>query len=102
MPPVFLSPNTTVLDCGAGCTGLGVFHREGPKLRCVHSAAESLPIGPVNEELWLKHTAAAFLTLNASRPWSGPVVLVLPAHLTLTKQIKIPRADATKRSQVIR
>ncbi len=71
-------------------------------MRCVHLAVESFPAGNVGEDKWLEHTATALRALNARRQWNGPAVLVLPAHLTLTKQIKVPRVDAARRTQIIR
>ena len=71
-------------------------------MRCVHLAVESLAAGTVGEDKWVEHTATALRSLNARREWNGPAVLVLPAHLTLTKQIKVPRVEPARRTQIIR
>ena len=102
MTPVFSFGKTTILHCGAGATTLGVFQRNGSGVRCVHLATETFSIVPLGEDGWLERTAAALQVLNATRRWTGPVVLVLPAHLTLTKQIKVPSVEPAKRAQVIR
>lgn len=102
MPPVFSFSAATILHCGESCTTLGVFELSRRRLRCVHFASEIFPAGPAGEGRWLEQTAVALFALNTSRQWTGPVVLVLPAHLTLTKQIKVPRVETAKRAQVIR
>lgn len=102
MLPVFSSPARTILDCGASRTALGVFNLSGGRLQCLHTAVELFPVRTVGEDRWLENTTVALRSLNAGQQWSGPVVLVLPAHLTLTKQIKTPRVDPAKREKVIR
>ena len=101
MPPIFSSPVVAILHCGASCTAPGVFQLSGRRLRCVHYAAESFPAGALGEDNWREHTARALQSLNLSQQFIGPAVLVLPAHLTLTKQIKVPRVEPAKRNQVI-
>lgn len=92
----------TIIDCGASRTALGVFNLSGGRLQCTHAAVELFPVRAAGEDRWLENTAAALRSLNAGHQWDGPVVLVLPAHLTLTKQIKTPRVDPAKREKVIR
>ena len=101
MLPVFSSPVQTIVDCGASRTALGVFKPEGSRLQCVHFAVVQFPVRAAVEDSWLENTAAALRSLNADQQWAGPVVLVLPAHLTLTKQIKTPRVSPAKREKVI-
>lgn len=70
-------------------------------MRCREFVTVSFPAGPATDDCWLEHTSAALRTFNADRTLTGPVVLVLPAHLTLAKQIKIPRVPAARRGQII-
>lgn len=103
MRPFFsISARTTVIDCGATRTSLGVFRATEGRLRCSHWATELFPAQPPGEDAWLEHTTAALQALNAGRRWSGPVVLVLPAHLMLTKQVRTPAVEPAKRAKVIR
>ncbi len=71
-------------------------------MQCSYSAVEPFPVRAAGEDRWLENTAAALRTLHAGRQWAGPVVLVLPAHLTLIKQCRAPRVEPAKRDQVIR
>ena len=102
MPPVFFSPRTTVLECGARRTALGVFSRKGGGLRLDDCAVEALPVMAGGDGSWLEHTRTALHVLRAKVKAAGPVVLVLPAHLVLTKLIKTPRVEAAQREKIIR
>ncbi len=102
MLPVFSSPARTIIDCGANRIALGVFKLEDGRLHCVHSAVEQFSARAAGEDRWLGNTATALRTLNGGRKWAGPVVLVLPAHLTLIKQIRTPRVEPAKREKIIR
>jgi type IV pilus assembly protein PilM len=79
-----------------------VFNLNGGRLQCVHAAVEQFPVRAAGEDHWLENTAAALRSLKSGHAGADPVVLVLPAHLTLTKQIKTPRVDPAKRGKVIR
>lgn len=92
----------TIIDCGASRTALGVFSLNGGRLQCIHAAVELFPVQTAGEDPWLGNTAAALPSLKSGYAGTGPVVLVLPAHLTLTKQIKAPRVEPSKRGKVIR
>ena len=102
MPSVFFSSRTTVLDCGASRTALGVFSRQGSDLRLDDCAVEALPMTTGGDGNWLEHTRTALQGLRPKVKTAGPVVLVLPAHLVLTKLIKTPRVEAAKRAMIIR
>lgn len=97
-----VSNRTLILDCGAGRTALGVFSRRGNRLRLDDCAVEIFPASAGGKDLWLEHTRAALAVLRAKLQVVGPVVLVLPAHLALTKLIKTPRVEPAKREKVIR
>ncbi len=79
-----------------------MFNLSGGRLQCVHAAVEPFPVRAVGEDRWLENTTTALRALNAGHQWTGPAVLVLPAHLTLTKQLKTPRVEPTKREKIIR
>jgi type IV pilus assembly protein PilM len=99
--PVFSFPVRTILDCGSTRAALGVFNLLNGRLQCLHNATARFPVRAGGEERWLENMAAALQVLNAERHWTGPVTLVLPAHLTLTKHIKIPRVEPSKRAKII-
>ena len=102
MLPVFFSPHATILDCGASRTALGEFSRKGGRLRLEHYAVENLPAPTGNDRDWLAHTQAALVALRHRVKPAGPVTLVLPAHLALTKVIRAPRVAPDQRQKIIR
>ena len=91
-----------IIDCGASRTALGVFDRRGHGLRLDALAVETFPATAGNEDDWLENTRAALLALGKRVKTAGPVVLVLPAHLVLTKLINTPRVEPAKRGKIIR
>ena len=101
-PGAVATNRTVIIDCGASRTALGVFSRQGRRLRFDHYAVKLLPVHAGGEDHWLENTRAALATLRDGLKLGGPVVLVLPAHLALTKLIRTPRADPAKRAKVIR
>ncbi len=102
MRPDFFSPRATILDCGASRTALGVFHRQGRRIICDHLAVETFPLTAVHEDNWLENTGAALSALRTRVKMAGPVVLVLPAHLVLTKFVRTPRVGPARREKVLR
>ncbi|MDI1337578.1 MAG: pilus assembly protein PilM [Lacunisphaera sp.] len=102
MPPVFFCPRTAVLDCGASHTALGVFTCRRDRLRLEECAVETFPAPAGQDENWLERTRTACLALRSRILAPGPVVLVLPGHLTLTKLLRVPRVNDARREKVIR
>ena len=98
---MFLS-QAVVFDCGASRTALGIFERQGRRLRCVDFAVEAFPASAGHEDHWLKNTCTALRALRAHVPGPGPVVLVLPPHQVLTKLIKLPGVAPAQRERIIR
>ncbi len=101
MPPFFYSPRATILDLGASRTAFGVFSRKSGRLRLEQYAVETLSTAAGSDDNWLENTAAALLALRRRVKAPGSVVLVLPAHLVLTKLIKTPRVEPAKRERVL-
>lgn len=93
---------TLILDCGASRTALGVFSRNSARLCFDDYAVENHPASTGAEDHWLEHTRAALTNLRGSVKTAGPTVLVLPAHLTLTRLIRTPRVSPAQRDKVIR
>lgn len=92
-----------VLDCGASHAAFGVFARAGKqRWRLEQFAWESFPLGPGREDDWSGALAAALAALRSRVKYRGPVTLVLPGHVVLTKFIRTPRVDAAKRAKIVR
>jgi type IV pilus assembly protein PilM len=90
-----------ILDCGASRTALGIFSQQGGRIRLDNYAVEIFPAPPVGERDWLEQTQAAFVALRRRVKASGPVSLVLPAHLALLKGIRTPRVPSAQRAKVV-
>lgn len=98
---MFTFSTQTIVDCGASHVAGGVFVGGGGKLRLEQFACEPLAVEPGREEEWPQAVAAALRALSARLRPIGPVTLVLPGHLVLTKFVKTPRVAAAKRARVI-
>ncbi|MEO6993718.1 MAG: pilus assembly protein PilM [Lacunisphaera sp.] len=101
-----VSPRTLILGCGPDRVSLGTFSRPAKRL-CLHElAVEPLPLPTVighNRDLqWLENTSAALRSLRKRTKTRGPVTLVLPAQLCLTKFIKLPRVEPAQREKILR
>ena len=71
-------------------------------MRFEQYAVEIFPAQAGSDDNWLEHTRAALVALGGRVKTPGPVTLVLPAHLALTKLIKTPRVEPSKRDKVVR
>jgi len=97
--PVF-SQSILVLECAASRLALAAFSRVGGRIRLEsHDAVELALTG---ETGWPDAVRGALGKLRAQVPAAGPVILVLPPHLLLTKLIRTPRIEPAKRARVIR
>ena len=99
-----VSHRTLILECGPDRVSLGVFSRTTQRL-CLHElAVETLPvaIGQNCDVQWLENTGAALRSLRRRITNRGPVTLLLPARLCLTKFIKLPRVEPAQREKILR
>jgi type IV pilus assembly protein PilM len=94
--------STVILDCGSSRTALGVFRVRRGRLRCDTWVQENFPVPADNEAQWLEGTRTALQAIRRRLPASGPVVLVLPAHLALIKLIQTPRAAPAQQEKILR
>ncbi len=99
MPP----SRVAIIDCGASHVALGTFAKAGAnKHRLEQFALGSFALEPGREDEWPGRIGEALQMVRRQVDFNGPVSIVLPGHLVLTKFIKTPRVDATKRERVIR
>lgn len=96
------SQKTVIVDLGASRIALGRFSLNKGRLRLDELAVETLGGHPEGEADWLVQTRATLALLRTRTAIGGPVVLVLPPHLSLTKLIKTPRVKPAKRAKIIR
>ena len=102
MLPVFYSPGTIVLDCGASQTAMAAFRRRRDRVCLERLAVENIgeETAPIAD--WVKRTCAALGSLGQKPRPGGSAVLVLPEHLTWTKLLRTPRLAPDRLAQVIR
>ncbi|MBA3849660.1 MAG: hypothetical protein C0502_06650 [Opitutus sp.] len=91
--PVSLFRSIHTLEVTATHVATARFARRGGRLRLERVLCE--PVAAPGE------TAEALTKLRLRAGRCGPVTLVLPAPLTLTKFIKVPRLSGAKRTKVI-
>ncbi len=102
MRPVFFYPHATIVDCGASRTSVAVFSRSrNGRLRLERHATFAFSGEAGQEGNWLQHTSEALVALRARVNPVGPVVVVLPPHLTLMKMLSTPRVEKAKREKII-
>lgn len=92
-----------ILECGASHVACALVSRSGrarPQLE--QFAWEGFTVEPGREEEWPERVRAALASLRPRVKFTGPVTVVLPGHLVLTKFIKTPRVEPAKRDKVIR
>jgi len=96
------SPRVLAVDSGAGHVSCGVFATaKNGRLVLEQFALESFNPDTALESQWSELVGQA-LTAAAKRAGSfGQGVLSVPGHLTLTKFVKTPAIDKTKRDKVI-
>ncbi|HEV8542406.1 MAG TPA: pilus assembly protein PilM, partial [Verrucomicrobiae bacterium] len=99
-----VSHRTLILECGPDRVSLAVFSRPGARL-CLHElAVETLPVaGEQNRDArWLENTGTALRSLRRRIKKRGPVTLLLPARLCLTKFIKLPKVEVAQLEKILR
>lgn len=66
-----------------------------------HFDVEPLDPNPAFEATWLESAASAMEALSARSPASGPATIAVPGHLALTKFVKTPAIEQSKRGKII-
>jgi len=96
------SPRVLAVDCGAGHVAYGVFNTtKTGRLVLEQFATESFNSDVALESHWPALVGQSLGTLVKRAGLAGTAVLSVPGHLTLTKFVKTPAIDNTKRAQVI-
>jgi type IV pilus assembly protein PilM len=70
-------------------------------LRIDKIVSEPLEYAHTSADAWLTAVDAALQKLTAQHQLSGPATFILPGNQVLTKTIRIPRVETSKRKQVI-
>ncbi|MET0261267.1 MAG: pilus assembly protein PilM [Rariglobus sp.] len=96
------SPRVLAVDSGAGHVACGVFApAKNGRLALQQFALESFNPDAAIEAQWTELIAQSLAAAAKRGGASGPAVLSMPGHLTLTKFVKTPAVDKAKRDKVI-
>ena len=96
------SPRVLAVDSGAGHVACGVFNTtKTGRLVLEQFAIESFNSDVALESHWPALVGQSLGTATKRAGLAGAAVLSVPGHLTLTKFVKTPAIDKTKRAQVI-
>lgn len=96
------SPRVLAVDSGAGHVACGVFaSAKNGRLVLEQFALESFNPDASLEAQWTELVAQSLAAADRRAGASGAAVLSVPGHLTLTKFVKTPAVDKTKRDKVI-
>ena len=95
-------PPVLVIDCGASRVSATLFGAttEGvPVVRAVQ--VEPLEAETIDDLQWARSVGDAIRRIVTQRRTRGPVSLIVPGHLTLTKFIRVPHVDEARREKII-
>lgn len=96
------SSRVLAIDIGAGHVACGVFTAGAAgRLVLQQVAVEPYSSDPSHEARWPTEIAQSLGALAAREKLSGGCTLAVPGHLTLTKFIKTPSMDVSKRDKII-
>jgi len=88
------------VDLGASHVAAGVFGVSATgRIVLQRFACETQDSDPAHEPRWVENTALALGAVAARGQFGGPCALAVPGHLALTKFIKTPALDKTKRAR---
>jgi type IV pilus assembly protein PilM len=96
------SPRVLAVDSGAGHVACGVFaSAKNGRLVLEQFALESFNPDASLEAQWTELVAQSLAAADKRAAASGAAVLSVPGHLTLTKFVKTPAVEKTKRDKVL-
>ena len=96
------SPRVLAVDSGAGHVACGLFApAKNGRLVLEQFALESFNPDASLEAHWTELVSQSLAAAAKRTGASGPAVLSIPGHLTLTKFVKTPAVDKTKRDKVL-
>ncbi|EIP97267.1 Tfp pilus assembly protein, ATPase PilM [Opitutaceae bacterium TAV1] len=96
------SPRVLAVDCGAGHVACGLFTRDkAGRLTLERLALDTFNPDAAQEADWPRFFGESLAEIVKREKFSGPVTLALPGHHTLSKFIKTPAVDKSKRERII-
>ena len=90
-----------IVNCGAGHVTASIFSESNGGLVLESFAHEDLDYDFTEENDWLPAVAAAVRNVKSRVKGGDQAVLIVPGYQLLTKLIKVPHVDESKRAQII-
>jgi type IV pilus assembly protein PilM len=90
-----------ILNCGASQLTAAVTNPQSGILKVEKLVTVPLDYDYSNDQAWLGAVGGALRELSRSHKLSGKASIVIPGNQVLTKTIRIPHVDESKRAQII-
>ena len=95
------STEQLIINCGASRVTAAVVSSRGGALQLEKLITESLNYDYSNDHAWLGAVGVALHTLHHQHKFSGNASFIIPGNQVLTKTIRIPHVEESKRAQII-
>ena len=95
------SSKQLIINCGASRVTAAVVSSSGGVLQIEKLVTESLDYDFTNDDAWLGAVGVALNTLHQQHKLSGKASFIIPGNQVLTKTIRIPHVEESKRAQII-
>ena len=95
------SSKQLIINCGASRVTAAVVSSSGGALQIEKLITESLNYDYSNDHAWLGAVGVALHTLHHQHKFSGNASFIIPGNQVLTKTIRIPHVEESKRAQII-
>lgn len=95
------SSKQLIINCGASRVTAAVVTSGGGSLQIEKLVTESLHYDFSNDDAWLAAVGAALRDLHGQHKFSGKATFIIPGNQVLTKTIRIPHVETSKRAQII-
>jgi type IV pilus assembly protein PilM len=95
------SPNPIVVNCGATHVSVSVFSAKAGRLVLEKFFVRSLNYDYTDDNAWTDALAEGLRALVKTARVSGTATVIVPGYRLLTKNIKVPLADAGQMKQVV-
>ena len=95
------SSKQLIINCGASRVTAAVVTSGGGSLQIEKLVTESLNYDFSNDDAWLDAVGTALRDLHSQHKFSGKASFIIPGNQVLTKTIRIPHVEESKRAQII-
>jgi type IV pilus assembly protein PilM len=95
------SSKQLIINCGASRVTAAVVSSGGGTVQIEKLVTESLQYDYSNDDAWLGSVGLALHTLHHEHKFSGRASFIIPGNQVLTKTIRIPHVEESKRAQII-